>query len=85
MDPETPVTDAAACSRTFNLRPVMYTLAPFAAKAFAIINPLLDSQQRVAIKNQGTYIPVPPPVTRPTRPESDIVVAMLRFAMIGDC
>ncbi len=84
-DPGTPVTDAAACFRTSSLRPVMYTLAPFAAKAFAIINPLPDSQSRVAIENQGTYIPVPPPVTRPTRPESDITVAMLRSAMIKNC
>ena len=84
-DPGTPVTDAAAWSRTSSLRPVIYTLAPLAAKAFEIIYPLSESQQRVVIENQGTYIPVPPPVTRPTRPESDITVAMLRSAMIRVC
>ncbi len=79
------MTDAAACSRTSSLRPVIYTLAPFVAKAFAIINPLPDSQPRVTVENQGAHIPVPPPVTRPTHPESDITVAILRSVMIRDC
>ncbi len=51
MDPGTPVTDAAAFSSTSNLRPVMYTLAPFAANALAIMNPLLTGQPFVEIEN----------------------------------
>ncbi len=34
IDPGQPVTDAAAFSSTSSLRPVMYTLAPFAAKTW---------------------------------------------------
>ncbi len=86
MDPDTPVTEAAAFSRTSNLRPVTYTFAPAAAKAFAMLSPLyLTRQQRIEIKDKETYIPVPPPVTKPTRPERDIVVATLRSAMFCEC
>lgn len=82
MDPGTPVIDAAAFSSTSSLRPVMYTLAPFVVKALAMASPLSKSQSFV-IKNLETYIPVPPPVTRPTRPNSDIAVAILRSAMFA--
>ncbi len=85
MDPGTPVIDAAAFSRTSNLRPVMYTFAPFAAKVLAMLNPLSTSQPRVANESWETYIPVPPPVTKATRPDSDITVAMLRSAIFEGC